>query len=170
MRCPSNSPASVNLCSPKIPLRAGTLAQNIQIYGAPRFTQAELETLLSHASRAADGPVHTVEYDPLIKSKLEHSINFRAKCGANLATKASDIRGNETLELHRVGGGKRACLEADLVLSVPHDHLAVAPPCGECQLHRMLIPLKNPAYHRAGSSRATLTPETTWQHGLKAEG
>ena len=38
---------------------------------------------------------------------MPHAIHFRAKCGADLVTQPSTIRGNETLELHRVD--RRIC-------------------------------------------------------------
>jgi len=40
------------------------------------------------------------------KVNLPHAINFRAFCSAKLVTYPADIRGVETLELHRVGGGR----------------------------------------------------------------
>ena len=54
-------------------IKSGSFSSNGQLEcfcREPRSTQEELESLLSRASRAADGPVHTVEYDPFIKSQL----------------------------------------------------------------------------------------------------
>ena len=50
------------------------------------------------------GTGHSARWSTTLSSKvnLPDTINFGDLCGANLVTQPSDIRGNETLELHRV--------------------------------------------------------------------